>query len=237
MPCHSVFTNFLVCHARADATDNNLRILKKPYARLAKPKHHCVFWSCSDLSWLLYTADYCHTLSVGIWKKMLWRLGLSAGPFTTQWLHKTEFSLLREDSKALRSRFVKALHACWLPCRRHRRAADGWDHGEAVCKRYVVDSARFGIIRGWDGKASKPGAAVVARPRQQRFDRRGVVRRSADGASSLQQFYFIYTAAAAVAGAATAAAAQTEEILNHCMNLNLMSPHSLSQKVTQYIIS
>ena len=123
------------------------------------------FWSCSDLSWLLYTADYCHTLSVGIWKKMLWRLGLSAGPFTTQWLHKTEFSLLREDSKALRSRFVKALHACWLPCRRHRRAADGWDRGEAVCKRYVVDSARFGIIRGWDGKASKPGAAVVARRR------------------------------------------------------------------------
>lgn len=90
---------------------------------------------------------------------------------------------------------------------------------------------------GW--QASKPGAAVEARPRQQRFDRRGVVRRSADGASSLQQLYFIHTAAAAVtvAGAATAAAAQTEEILNHCMNLNLMSPHSLSQKVTQYIIS
>ena len=54
---------------------------------------------------------------------------------------------------------------------------------------------------GW--QASKPGAAVVARPRQQRFDRRGVVRRSADGASSLQQLYFIHTAAA-VAGAATA---------------------------------
>jgi hypothetical protein len=66
------------------------------------------------------------------------------------------------------------------------------------------------------------------------------VRRSADGASSLlQQLYFIHTAAAAVtvAGAATAAAAQTEEILNHCMNFNLISPHSLSQKVTQYIIS
>ena len=90
---------------------------------------------------------------------------------------------------------------------------------------------------GW--QAGKPGAAVVARPRQQRFDRRGVVRRSADGASSLlQQLYFIHTAAAAaLTGAATAAAAQTEEILNHCMNLNLMSPHSLSQKVTQYIIS
>ena len=89
---------------------------------------------------------------------------------------------------------------------------------------------------GW--QASKPGAAVVARPRQQHFDRRGVVRRSADGASSLQQLYFIHTAAAAaLTGAATAAAAQTEEILNHCMNLNLMSPHSLSQKVTQYIIS
>ena len=155
---------------------------------------------------------------------MLYRLGLSAGPFTTQWLHKTELSLLREDSKALRSRFVKALHA-------------GWDHGEAVCKRYVVDSARFGIIRGWDGKQASRGRRS-RRPRQQRFDRRGVVRRSADGASSLQQLYFIHTAAAvAVAGAATAAAAQTEEILNHCMNLNLMSPHSLSQKVTQYIIS
>ena len=75
---------------------------------------------------------------------MLYRLGLSAGPFTTQWLHKTELSLLREDSKALRSRFVKALHA-------------GWDHGEAVCKRYVVDSARFGIIRGWDGKQASRG--------------------------------------------------------------------------------
>ena len=156
---------------------------------------------------------------------MLYRLGLSAGPFTTQWLHKTELSLLREDSKALRSRFVKALHA-------------GWDHGEAVCKRYVVDSARFGIIRGWDSKLASRGRRSRLRPRQQRFDRRGVVRRSADGASSLQQLYFIHTAAAAaVAGAATAAAAQTEEILNHCMNLNLMSPHSLSQKVTQYIIS
>ena len=97
---------------------------------------------------------------------MLWRLGLSAGPFTTQWLHKTEFSLLREDSKALRSRFVKALHACWLPCRRrHRRAADGWDHGEAVCKRYVVDSARFGIIRGWDGKQASRGRRRSRRPR------------------------------------------------------------------------
>ena len=49
---------------------------------------------------------------------------------------------------------------------------------------------------GW--QASKPGAAAVAAAaaRQQRFDRRGVVRRGADGASSLQQLYFIHTAAA-----------------------------------------
>ena len=88
---------------------------------------------------------------------------------------------------------------------------------------------------GWQASKERSGAATgaaVATALQQRFDRRGVVRRSADGASSFQQLYFIHTAAAA-----TTAAAQTEEILNHCMNLNLMSPHSLSQKVTQYIIS
>ena len=57
------------------------------------------------------------------------------------------------------------------------------------------------------------------------------------GAARCRRCVFFHTAAAAtatLADAATAAAAQTEEILNHCMNLNLMSPHSLSQKVTQY---